>query len=596
MSKRKTTIAQTLSSFWRFTRPDKWFFVAGTVMAGIAVVVNEILPPYIIAQAFNKIQALQTSGAPLTLPSLMGYVWAYIGFVLLAIVLWRAQVVFVWVYEIRSMKRIMDYLFNHLQQQDSTFHENRFGGALVSQVNKFVGAYERIADEFTWSITTGVVAFIASLVVLFVAAPWYAFTLLVVSVIYMAIVLWRMKRQFPYDRRLASSESQRTAKLADMITNVSTVRAFAGEKHENQLFGKQTTETNLFYKQLLTKHLVNDTISHTGTAFISILAFVAGVVAITEFSAPAGTLFLAVTYTVALSRRLWEFSRVMRNLNRAFGDAYDMTEIMRIKPAVKDPINPDRANIKHGQISFRDVGFRYKEGQAEHDTLFRHLSLDIAPGEKVGLVGPSGGGKTTITKLILRFMDIQEGEILIDGQNIADIAQQDLRSHIAYVSQEPLLFHRSLEENIRYGKLDATDEEVRKAAKMAHADEFVKRMPEGYQTLVGERGVKLSGGQRQRVAIARAMIKDAPILILDEATSALDSESERLIQDALWKLMEGRTAIAIAHRLSTIQKMDRIVVLDQGKIVEQGSHKELIKQKGLYAELWNHQSGGFLED
>jgi len=212
------------------------------------------------------------------------------------------------------------------------------------------------------------------------------------------------------------------------------------------------------------------------------------------------------------------------------------------------------------------------------------------------LVGHSGGGKTTITMLLLRFMDINDGEILIDGQNIAHVKQTELRQAIAYVPQDPALFHRSLADNIRYGRLKATDAEVRKASRLAHAEEFIGGLKDGYETLVGERGVKLSGGQRQRIAIARAMVKDAPILVLDEATSALDSESEKLIQDALWKLMEGRTTIAIAHRLSTIQRMDRIVVLDEGKIVEQGSHKELLEADGIYARLWAHQSGGFLEE
>ncbi len=232
----------------------------------------------------------------------------------------------------------------------------------------------------------------------------------------------------------------------------------------------------------------------------------------------------------------------------------------------------------------------------EKKPLFCGFNLAIASGEKVGLVGHSGGGKSSVTRLLLRFMDIQGGQILIDDQDISKITQDDLRGHIAYVPQEPLLFHRSIAENIAYGKPDAKKSEVEQAAKLAHAHEFIKDLPSGYDTLVGERGVKLSGGQRQRVAIARAMLKDAPILVLDEATSALDSESEKLIQDALWKLMEGRTAIVIAHRLSTIQRMDRIVVLEDGEIVEQGSHKELLEKDGVYARLWAHQSGGFLED
>jgi ATP-binding cassette subfamily B protein len=210
-------------------------------------------------------------------------------------------------------------------------------------------------------------------------------------------------------------------------------------------------------------------------------------------------------------------------------------------------------------------------------------------------VGHSGSGKTTLTKLLLRFSDVDGGTISIDGQDISHIKQEDLRSHIAYVPQEPVLFHRSLAENIAYGKPDATKDEIREAARKAHADEFIQKLPKGYDTLVGERGVKLSGGQRQRIALARAILKDAPILVLDEATSALDSESEKLIQDALKKFMKGRTTIVIAHRLSTIQSMDRIAVLKDGSIAEQGSHRELLANKHTYAELWKHQSGGFLE-
>jgi ATP-binding cassette, subfamily B, bacterial len=270
-----------------------------------------------------------------------------------------------------------------------------------------------------------------------------------------------------------------------------------------------------------------------------------------------------------------------------------MIRVLQLTPEIKDPAEPEVAHMDRGAIMFNKVAFSH---DGDNDPLFEDFSLTIKPGEKVGLVGHSGSGKTTFTRLLLRFSDIQGGEILIDGQNIAHVTQDDLRRAIAYVPQEPLLFHRSIKENIAYGQPEATIASIKAVAKLAHAGEFIDKLPDGYNTLVGERGVKLSGGQRQRVAIARAMLKNAPILLLDEATSALDSESEVLIQDALWKLMEGRTAIVIAHRLSTIQKMDRIVVLDDGKIVEQGSHKELLQAKGSYAKLWAHQSGGFIED
>jgi ATP-binding cassette subfamily B protein len=256
-------------------------------------------------------------------------------------------------------------------------------------------------------------------------------------------------------------------------------------------------------------------------------------------------------------------------------------------------VHPETSHISKGEIILKDMTFTHPEN---NDALFHKTNLVIAPGEKIGLVGHSGSGKTSLTKLLLRFHDLDDGEILIDGQNIAHITQDDLRRSIAYVPQEPVLFHRTIRENIAYGRPDASDTEVHAAARKANAHEFIEKLPAGYDTLVGERGVKLSGGQRQRIVIARAVLKDAPILILDEATSALDSESEVLIQSALWELMKGRTAIVIAHRLSTIQKMDRIVVLQDGAIIEQGSHAELVKQSGTYAGLWAHQSGGFIEE
>ena len=242
-------------------------------------------------------------------------------------------------------------------------------------------------------------------------------------------------------------------------------------------------------------------------------------------------------------------------------------------------------------VELRDVTFRYGPSQP---ALFDRFTLRIDPGTTVGLVGRSGGGKTTMTRLLLRFVDVESGAILVGGQPIDRVPQSALRSLIGYVPQDPAMFHRTIGDNIRFARPEASDEEVRRAATLAHAAEFIDALPDGYRTLVGERGIKLSGGQRQRVAIARAILKDAPILILDEATSSLDSESEALIQDALWTLMSGRTAIVIAHRLSTVRRMDRLIVVERGRIVEDGSHEELRSKGGLYAALWSHQSGGFL--
>ena len=594
MSQSKSLNRRTLSLFWHFTKPNKGFFVLGTLGAALGVIIQDTIPPYILGLTFNKLQAMYAAETPLKLEDFSAYLWLYALFLLLGFALWRVQVYFVWKYEVYSQQRMIEHIFNHLQRQGTRFHANRFGGALVSQANKFVSAYERLMDEFTWSIVTGVVAFISSLIVLFFTSPAYAGILLVISVIYFMVMLKLMKIQGPYDRRNAQSESERTARLADAITNVSSIRAFAGETTESKLFHAQAKKTSDVNFQLMRRILVNDLFGHGGTAIISAMAFILGVISITRFGAPVGTLYLAVSYTMALTRRLWESGRVMRNLNRAFGDSGDMTEILEIEPEITDTPNPEPSRIHRGEVVFDAVDFGYPENNER--LLFKNLSFKIKPGEKVGLVGHSGGGKTTVTQLLLRFMDLNSGAITIDGQDISAIKQTDLRSKIAYVAQEPMLFHRTLRDNIAYGNKDAEDKAIKAVAKMAHATEFIDRLPHGYDTLVGERGVKLSGGQRQRIAIARAMLKNAPILVLDEATSALDSESEALIQEALWKLMEGRTAIVIAHRLSTIQKMDRIIVMSAGEIVEQGTHKELLRNKSVYADLWARQSGGFMED
>lgn len=270
-----------------------------------------------------------------------------------------------------------------------------------------------------------------------------------------------------------------------------------------------------------------------------------------------------------------------------------MSDMLAQQVQVADAPRAKHLILTTPTIELRDMYYAYSDGGAN---VLDGINLSIPAGQKVGLVGHSGAGKTTITHLLLRFADVTGGSISIDGHDIRDITQASLRQAIAYVPQEPMLFHRSLRENIAYGKPQATDSEIRDAARKANALDFIEQLPDGLDTLVGERGVKLSGGQRQRIAIARAILKDAPILILDEATSALDSESEKLIQDALEKLMKGRTSIVIAHRLSTIAKLDRIIVLDKGRIAEDGTHSKLLTQKGIYAKLWAHQSGGFIEE
>jgi ATP-binding cassette subfamily B protein len=374
------------------------------------------------------------------------------------------------------------------------------------------------------------------------------------------------------------------------------VKSFAQEEHEKNLM--QNRVDLVHRRSIETMHIAmrQELASGTLQRSINVVAIIASVALAISGKIEVGVIYLALTYTIAIMRRLWDLNNSFRAFTRVFGDAADMSEILMLEPEIKDADNPSPFIATKGNVQFNNITFWYPE-ETVKESLFKNFTLIINHGEKIGLVGPSGGGKTSITKLLLRFMDIQQGSITIDGRDIKDMTQKDLRASITYVPQEPLLFHRSIRENILYGSSEVSDEVLIETAKKAHAHEFIMQLPDGYDTLVGERGVKLSGGQKQRVAIARAFLKDAPILVLDEATSALDSESEKLIQDALWKLMIGKTAIVIAHRLSTVQKMDKIVVLDKGKIVETGKHTELaIKKNGLYAKLWQHQSGGFLQD
>lgn len=372
------------------------------------------------------------------------------------------------------------------------------------------------------------------------------------------------------------------------------IKSFATDEREFESYAKVTDNTRNYLLKLMRRVQLQMLYFTSMTSTITITSLVLALVSVVHLDADIATAFLIFNYTTLIVRELFQFSnQALRAYNRSIGDASEMVEILNTPPEVKDAINPEKPIMSRGAVQFDKVVFKHNDAKKP---IFNGLDIRIKPGEKIGLVGHSGSGKTTLTRLLLRFSDVQKGAVKIDGQDIRSVTQNDLRDVIAYVPQEPLLFHRTIAENIGYSDPNASLEEIKAVARQANAAEFIESLPDGYDTIVGERGIKLSGGQRQRVAIARAMLKNAPILVLDEATSALDSESEGLIQDALWKLMEGRTAIVIAHRLSTIQRMDRIIVMDKGKVVEEGTHKELVRQDGNYAKLWAKQSGGFIDD
>jgi ATP-binding cassette subfamily B protein len=464
---------------------------------------------------------------------------------------------------------------------------------MVSDANKLIGSIERFWDIIVWNAIPIVTSVISVCVALGFIMWQYALVLAILSIIVVIVMIKSQLTIAPISNQVAKRSSKMTAYFADTISNISAVKAFASNKSELSKYQSLTEKwSKTVMKEMKSVVFVTGAFATLMTV-VNACAFAAAIFATEYHIAEIGAIYLVISYTLNIVHQLWQVNNATRGYLRVIGDAGPMIATLDEDIEIKDPENPEKCVINKGEIEINNITFTHNEN---NKPLFEKFSLTIKPGERIGLVGRSGSGKTSLTRLILRFSDTESGTIKIDGQDIKSITQDDLHRSIAYVAQEPSLFHRSLRDNIAYGKPNASDAEVRYAAAQANALDFIQSLEKGFDTLVGERGVKLSGGQRQRIVIARAILKNAPILILDEATSALDSESEKMIQDSLAKLMHGRTSIVIAHRLSTISKLDRIIVLDDGRIKEQGTHEELIANSDIYAKLWSHQSGGFIKE
>jgi ATP-binding cassette subfamily B protein len=500
----------------------------------------------------------------------------------------------------RVMKNIADHCFYQLHQHSFRFFNNQFVGGLVKKVNRMVRAFEDLTDEIYYQFFP-----LALRVMVIVGVMWWIQPLMGIIVLLWVFIFlgvqaalsrYKLKR---YDLDKAAADTRVTAQLADTVTNHSTIQVFARLPYERREFKKVT---NHWYNKQIASWIFNSHIEGGQALFMSVLNFGVLYLALRlwqEGTLTVGYFVLIQSYLWELYHAVWDFGRTLRHSYEHLADANEMSEILMTPFEVVDHAGARALKVSRGAVDFEKVTFSYSQkkiegdGEVERDVL-KQLSFEVKPGERIALIGPSGGGKTTITKLLLRLFDVQHGKILIDGQDVARVKQESLRAEIALVPQDPILFHRSIMDNIRYGRLDASDKEVLAAAKLAHCHEFISHFPQGYDTFVGERGVKLSGGERQRVAIARAILANTRILILDEATSSLDSESEKYIKDALKVLMKGKTVFVIAHRLSTVVDMDRIMVLEKGKIIEQGTHMELLAEGGLYRRLWDLQVGGYL--
>lgn len=502
-----------------------------------------------------------------------------------------------WTVQIRGTAHLYNHVFEKLSRHSLGFFADTFVGSLVSKVSRFATAFTRFWNTVTFEVLFIATSIIATVVGISFFIWQYALILLGLTILFMFFVYASTRFLRSRFKERSEAYTEISGKLADSLSNMMTVKTDAREHSERMRL--DVSVNNMVDKEFHTRNGVV-TVSTTYSFVIVLMkvaALAASIWSVQTGVGNAAVIYIVLTYTFNLIQEISKLSSVLRSYYEIVGDSAETFEILQQEVSIKEH-SKRKLIVNTPVITIENMSFKHDNtnNTSESESLFKEFSLSIKANQKIGLVGVSGSGKSTLAKLLLRFYDVQAGEITIDGQDIARVTQDSLHENIAYVPQEPLLFHRSIRENIAYARPDATEEEIFSAAKKANAFEFIEGLNDGFDTLVGERGVKLSGGQRQRIAIARAILKDAPILILDEATSALDSESEKLIQDALAKLMKGRTSIVIAHRLSTIATLDRIIVLENGTIIEDGSHKELLAKGGVYKKLWTHQSGGFIEE
>lgn len=577
---------QTLRLYWEQARKSKATFFIMLIAIPVGSLLIDTALPYMLSQAIGSLTGHHiTTIYPLLLGTagigLLGAVFNLLGF--------QAMVR----HEAHTIANLREQTFISLIKKDNRFFVNQKIGAMTSRYIDFIRSEVVLQDLFIIR-TLGFVLSMGSGIIILALQSWIVALIIGALIATLGLqIRWSAKKRAPWRHERKTLVAEIHGKVADALTNNSIVKAFAGEEREIHNLKDQTRRFETIYRKDIGFTATEGSVRVALMVFVQIIAIVVAVHLVISGRIVLATAVFMLAYLQRIGSQLFSLGDIINGYDQALLDAAPMTEMLSQDVQVTDKKDASTLHITKPNIEFDDVSYRYDDASSD---VLHHISLTIPAGQKVGLVGHSGAGKTTITQLLLRFADVTGGAIRIEGSDLRDVTQTSLRAQIAYVSQEPLLFHRTLRENIAYGNPNASEEEIHRAAQEANAITFINALPHGMDTLVGERGVKLSGGQRQRIAIARAILKNAPILILDEATSALDSESEQLIQQSLGELMKNRTSIVIAHRLSTIQKMDRIIVLEEGKIAENGPHSALIKQKGIYAGLWARQSGGFIEE
>ena len=493
-----------------------------------------------------------------------------------------------------GMRLLNKRCFKVLKRQKFLYFENNFSGSLIKQAGRFSRSYEVIVDWFIFQFVQNVLSITIAFIIFYQHYPEFAYYFLVWVIGFIiwsvGFSIWKLK----YDKAVAESDSKLGGAYSDAISNIFIVKSFALEKSEQNNIDEKADvvyqKTKIAWILMFVSFAVQGFLT-MGIELVLVYKMI-GKWELGLFNVGEFVLFQSIL--LILVQRLWEFGRNFRNFFTALADAAEMADVFKNDDFERDSATAKDLKISNGGIQIKNINFAYSSSDKSQDGLFEDFSLDIKPGEKIALVGHSGSGKTSLTKLLFRFFEPQQGKILFDGQDAKDFTLSSLRNQISLVPQQPELFHRTVRENILLGD-EVSEDALIKAAKNSGCLDFIQSLPEQFETMVGERGVKLSGGEKQRIALARAFLEDAPIVVLDEATSALDSITEKQIQSAIFELIEEKTAIVIAHRLSTILRMDRILVLDSGKIIEQGTHQELLDKGGKYATMWKHQSGEFLK-
>lgn len=578
----------TFSFILHFVR-QQWLKFSLLAFTSAIWAVNETFFPYFLKRIVNTLENYQGAREHIY-SALSSILILLVLFWLVTEILGRTQGI-VQIYTFPRMRAsIRAAVFKYVKSHSHEYFSSNFAGNIAKKLSDLPSSTQSILEIIIYQFLSASAGVVIVLIMMWSVKP--IFSIVVFAWLCMHFILTFLFLRFGNHlwEKHSDAVSVLSGKIIDVFTNILNVRIFSRSRYESDYLKKyQEDEIRKAKKAMWAMELTRIGLGINGLAlifaviFILIHGWINHWVTLGDFTQVGMQTFWILGWIWYISFQITIFAREKGTIDNALN-------LVKQEHDIIDTPNAHAITIRNGNIQFTNVNFAYQKNKP----VFHNFNVAIPAGQKIGLVGFSGSGKTTFVNLILRFYDLQSGQILIDNQNIAQVTQDSLRAQIAMIPQDPALFHRSLMENIRYGRLDATDEEVIRAAKLAHCHEFIEKLDEGYQALVGERGIKLSGGQRQRIAIARAMLKNAPILILDEATSSLDSVTEKLIQESLHELMKGRTTIVIAHRLSTLGNMDRILVFDQGKIIEEGTKESLLKANGHFAKLWNMQTNGFL--